>query len=174
MPKPEKLETVAELKEVFQAAGSFFVTDYQGLNVADISVLRKNLRENSVKFVVAKNTLFKIAAREAGVPSFDEHLKGPTAIAFALKDPAIAAKILSDSFKEKQKPRVKVFVLDSELHGEADLARLADLPSREVLLSMLVSAVESPLTSLVSSVEAVIVELIRTVDALADKQKATA
>lgn len=174
MPKPEKFETVAELKEVFQSAGSFFVTDYQGLNVADISVLRKNLRENGVKFVVAKNALFRIAAHEAGVPTLDEHLKGPTAIAFALKDPAIAAKILSDSFKEKKKPRVKVFVLDNELHGEGDVSRLADLPPREVLLSQLVSAVESPLTGLVGAVEAVIQELVRTVDALAEKQKATA
>lgn len=174
MPKPEKITTVAELKEVFQSAGSFFVTDYQGLNVANLSVLRKNLRENDVKYVVAKNTLFKIAAREAGVPSIDSHLKGPTAIAFALKDAAAAAKVLNDSFKEKKLPRIKVFVVDSELHSATDIGRLADLPSREVLLSQLVSAVESPLTSLVSSVEAVFTELIRTVDALADKQKGAA
>lgn len=174
MPKPEKITTVAELKEVFQSASSFFVTDYQGLNVANLSVLRKNLRESGVKYVVAKNTLFKIAAHEAGVPSIDEHLKGPTAIAFALKDAAVAAKILNDSFKEKQLPRIKVFVVDSELHGATDIGRLADLPSREVLLSQLVSAVESPLTSLVSSVEAVFTELIRTVDALAEKQKGAA
>ena len=174
MPKPEKNTTVAELKEVFQSAGSFFVTDYQGLNVADISVLRKNLRENQVKYVVAKNTLFKIAAREAGVPSLDEHLKGPTAIAFALKDAAVAAKILNDSFKEKQLPRIKVFVLESEIHSGKDIGRLADLPSREILLSQLVSAVEAPLTNLVSSVDAVFTELIRTVDALADKQEGAA
>jgi large subunit ribosomal protein L10 len=174
MPKPEKISTVAELKEVFQNAGSFFVTDYQGLNVADISALRKNLRENGVKFVVAKNTLFRIAAREAGAPTMDEHLKGPTAIAFALKDPAVAAKILNDSFKDKQLPKIKIFVLDREVYGGSDIGRLADLPPREILLSMLVAAVESPLTGLVSAVEAVITELVRTVDALADQRKATA
>ena len=108
------------------------------------------------------------------MPSLDEHLKGPTAVAFALKDAAVAAKILNDSFKEKQRPRIKVFVLDSEIHSGLEIGRLADLPSREILLSQLVAAVEAPLTNLVSSVEAVFTELIRTVDALADKQKGAA
>ncbi len=171
MPKQEKLDTVAELKEAFAEAGSFFVTDYQGLNVADISALRRNLRKGNVRFIVAKNTLFRIAAREAGMPALDEHFAGPTAVAFAMKDASVAAKILNDSFKEKQLPKIKTFVLDRQVHGPADVQALANLPSREVLLSMLVAAVESPLTSLVSSVEAVITELARTIDALAEKQK---
>jgi len=83
----------------------------------------------------------------------------------------VAAKILNDSFKEKQLPRIKVFVLDSEVHSGKDIGRLADLPSREILLSQLVSAVEAPLTNLVSSVEAVFTELIRTVDALRKSRK---
>jgi len=174
MPKPEKVENVAELKEAFAQAKSFFVTDYQGLNVADISLLRKSLRENSVRYIVAKNTLFKLAAKEAGAPQLDAHFKGPTAVAFALKDPAAAAKILNDSFKEKQLPRIKAFVVDEQIHGAADIGRLADLPSREVLLSMLVSTVESPLTNLVGAVEAVFTELVRTVDSLAEKKKGAA
>jgi large subunit ribosomal protein L10 len=174
MPKPEKVENVAELKEAFQSAKSFFVTDYQGLNVADISTLRKNLRENNVRYIVAKNTLFKLAAKEAGAPALDDHFKGPTAVAFALKDPAIAAKILNDSFKEKQLPRVKAFVVDAQIHQPAEIGRLADLPSREVLLSMLVGAVEAPLTNLVSAVEAVFTELVRTVDNLADQKEGAA
>lgn len=171
MPKPEKIETVAELTEVFTSAPSYFVTDYQGLNVADISTLRKNLRESNVRFVVAKNTLFKIAAREAGMPTLDQHFKGPTAVAFAMKDASSAAKILNDSFKEKQLPRIKAFVFDKEVHGPDRVQALAELPSREVLLSMVVSAIEAPLTNLVSSVEAVMTELVRTVDALADQKK---
>ncbi len=174
MAKAEKVENVAELKAAFQSAKSFFVTDYQGLNVADISQLRKNLRENNVRYVVAKNTLFKRAAKEAGAPALEAHFKGPTAVAFALKDPAVAAKILNDSFKEKQLPRIKAFVVDEQIHQAAEIGRLADLPPREVLLSLLVSAVESPLSQLVSAVEAVFVELVRTVDALAEKQKGAA
>jgi large subunit ribosomal protein L10 len=174
MPKPIKVDTVKELKKFFQSAGCFFVTDYQGLNVADISKLRKALRESDVKFVVAKNTLFKIAANEAGSPSVDEHLHGPTAIAFALKDAAVAAKILNDSFKEKKLPRVKVFVLDNEIYQADQIGKLADLPPREILLSHLVRVIELPLTELLGSVDAVFTELIRTVDALAEKQKASA
>lgn len=171
MPKQEKLDSVAELKEIFSEAKSIFVTDYMGLNVADISRLRKNLRDGDVRFVVAKNTLFKIAAREAGVPALDEHFKGPTAVAFAIKDPSMAAKILNASFKEKQLPRVKAFVVDRQVHGAEQVQALADLPSREVLLSSLVSVVESPLTQLVGAIEAVMIDLVRTIDALADKQK---
>ena len=172
MPKQSKIDSVAELKQHFSSASSFFVTDYQGLNVADISALRKNLRENKVSYVVARNTLFKLAAKQAGAPEVDEFLKGPTAIAFTGSDVSVAAKILNDSFKEKKLPRVKVFVVDNHVHKAADIQQIADLPSREVLLSQLVAAVESPLTALVGSVEAVLTELCRTVDALAEKKKA--
>jgi large subunit ribosomal protein L10 len=173
MPKPEKIETVAELKDVFASSPSYFVTDYQGLNVADISMLRKNLRENNVRFVVAKNTLFRIAAREAGMPVLDQHFKGPTAVAFAAKDASVAAKILHDSFKEKQLPRIKAFVFDQQVHGPEEVQALAELPSRDVLLSMIVQAVEAPLTQLVSAVEAVMIELVRSVDAVAEQKKGT-
>ena len=94
MLRQEKVESVAGLKQLFEDAGAFFITDYQGLNVADMTVLRKNLRENNVKFLVAKNTLFRLAAKDAGVEGVDEHFNGPTAIAFAMDDPSMAAKIL--------------------------------------------------------------------------------
>ena len=174
MPKPEKVTTVAELTELFKECGSFFVTDYQGLNVADISVLRKNLRENNVKYLVAKNTLFKIAAKQAGAPDVDKFLAGPTAIAFALKDASVAAKILNDSFKEKERPKIRVFTVEGQVHSAADIGRLADLPSREVLLSAVAAAVEAPLAELARSVDAVFQELIRSIDALADKRKTAA
>ncbi len=171
MPKPEKIEAVAEMKKLFETAGSFFVTDYQGLNVADMTVLRKNLRENNIKYLIAKNTLLKLAAREAGVSEVDEHLIGPTAVAFSSDDPALAAKILNDSFKAKELPRMKVFVVDNQVFEGAEIKRLADLPPRDILLSQLVAAVESPFSSLVASLDGFFRELVGTIEALADKKK---
>ena len=171
MPNTQKFEAVAQAKKLFEESKSFFVTDYQGLDVAKLTVLRKNLRDSSVKFVVEKNTLFKIAASEAGAPDISEHLNGPTAIAFADEDPVVAAKILHDSFKENELPRMKVFVVDEQVYVADDIKRFADLPSMEVLLSQLAAAIESPLTSLVGSLDGFFRDLVGSLEALAEKKK---
>ena len=171
MPKPEKIQAVAEMKEIFENSSSLFVTDYQGLNVADMTDLRSKLRENNVKYLIAKNTLLKIAAKEAGVEGIDEHLSGPTAIAFTDDDPAAAAKVLNDSFKDKELPRMKVFVVDEDVFDAAEIGRLADLPSKEILYSQVVAAVEAPFTELVGSLDGFFRELVGSIDALADQKK---
>jgi large subunit ribosomal protein L10 len=173
MANSQKVEAVAELRKLFEGSESFFVTDYHGLNVSDLTVLRKNLRDNKIKYLVAKNTLFKIAAREAGMPAIDEHLLGPTAVAFTNADPAIAAKILHDAYKEKERPRMKVFVIGKQLYEAGQAKRLAELPPRNVLYSQGVGAVESPLTSLVATLDGFFRELIGSIDALAEKRKAS-
>ncbi|UCG61554.1 MAG: 50S ribosomal protein L10 [Candidatus Zixiibacteriota bacterium] len=171
MPKPEKIEAVAEIKKFFDSAGSFFVTDYQGLNVSDMTVLRRKLRESKVKYLIAKNTLFKLAAHDAGVKEIDEHFLGPTAVAFTSEDPAVAAKILNDSFKDKELPRMKVFVLDNRVYESTEIKRLADLPPRDILLSQMVAAVESPFSCLVASLDGFFRELVGSIEALAEKKK---
>jgi len=171
MPNAVKIEAVAKLKKFFEDSNSLFVTDYQGLNVADITVLRKNLRENNIKYLIAKNTLMKIAARESGLVDLDAHLVGPTAVAFTSDDPTIAARILHDSFKEKELPKMKAFVVEAKLYDGKEIKRLADLPSKMTLYSYVVSAVESPLTSLVGSIDGFFRELVGTVDALAEQRK---
>jgi len=171
MLKSDKTTLVESIQKLFEDSGSYFVTDYQGLNVADITQLRKDLRENDVRFLIAKNTLFQLAAKGAGKENLDEHFVGPTAVAFTSADPSVAAKILYDSYKDKELPRIKVFSVDDDIFGAEELKRLASLPSREILLSMLVAAVESPLTSLVGSLDAVMRELVGTIDALAESRK---
>ena len=171
MPNPEKIEAVAELKELFEQSDSFFVTDYKGLNVADMTVLRKNLRENSIRYLIAKNTLMKLAAKDAGQDGLDEHFVGPTAVAFVSEDPSVAAKILHDSYKDKELPRIKAFVVDNQLHQPDEIKRLAELPPRPILLSQLVAAVEAPLTQLIGALDAVFRDLVGAVDALAEKKK---
>ena len=110
MPNAQKLEEVARIKELFVGNNAYFVTDYQGLNVAEMTILRKKLREQDIKFIIAKNTLVKVASEQAGVSGIAEHLIGPTAIAFTKENAAVAAKILHDSFKERELPRMKVLL----------------------------------------------------------------
>ena len=172
MPKPEKIDSVSELKQLLQDSKAVFVTDYTGFSVEDITRLRKNLRENRVKYLVAKNTLIKIAANETGYESINEHLAGQTALAFGYDDPSIPAKILYTSFKEKERPVIKAFVLEKRFFSGKDIVRLAELPSREVLLSMVLSSIEAPASSLVSSLDALFHELLGTLDALAATKSA--
>ena len=174
MAKPEKVATVAEITKLFEASSGIFVTDFQGMNVTDISNLRRSLRQNKTKFLVAKNTLFRIAAKNANVSGIDDFLKGTTGIAFATTDSAPTAKVLNDAFKEKERPRIKVFVVDKQSFKGAEIGRLADLPSREILLSQLVGAVEAPLTQLASTIDGFFQELIRSVESLAEKKKGEA
>ena len=171
MPNAQKVESVASIKELFEKNTAFFVTDYHGLNVSDLPALRRNLRKKNVTFLVAKNTLIKVAANQAGVTGLDEHLLGPTAVAFAKDDAPAAAKILHDSFKSIEKPRMKVFVVDNNVFQGKEIKKLADLPSKDVLLSMIASAVEAPMVGVVSAINALFQELLGTVEALAEKKK---
>ena len=170
MPNAEKIETVAQYKKLFEESSSVFVTDYQGLNVADLTGLRKKLRENNVKFLVGKNTLFRLAAKDT-VEGINQHLSGPTAVVFTEEDPASAAKILHDSFKANELPRMKAFWLDGVPFDGADIKRLADLPTKDQLYSMVAAAVESPLTELVRTLNAFHQNLVGSIDALAEKKE---
>jgi len=166
MPKPEKIKAVSDLKEQMEKTSSVFVTDYTGLNVQDITILRKNLRDNSVKYVVAKNTIMKIAAKESGYENLAEYFQGQTALAFGANDPAVAAKILYNSYKDIEKPIIRAFVLDGQFFKGSEITRLADLPTREILLSQIIASIESPISSTISSIDALFQELVATVDAL--------
>ena len=171
MPNQQKVQAVAEMKELFENADSFFITDYQGLDVADMTNLRSNLRANNVKYLIAKNTLLRIAAKEAGYDGLDTHLTGPTAIAFTSEDAAAAAKVLHYFFKDKKLPVMKAFLVDNELFGGEEIKRLADLPSKETLLAQVVASVEAPFTNLIGSIDGFFRELVGSIDALADKKK---
>lgn len=171
MLRTEKTEKIAELKELFDKSTSFFVTDYQGLDVPTLTVLRKELRDNKVKYLVAKNTLIRLAAKEAGIEGIDEHLNGPTAIAFATEDASVAAKILYESTKKHDLPRFKIFCVEGQLHQADEIKALAELPPRDILLSQIVAAVEAPFAELVGSLDGFFRELVGSIDALEEKKK---
>ena len=174
MPRPEKVQLVAEVTEQFRAAGSVYVTDYAGLTVGDMTELRKQLRAAGVKYRVVKNTLLRRAASDAGLDDLADHFRGPTAVAFGPADPVSAAKIFSEFASRLEKPKVRRFVVDKHPFAPVDLRALASLPSREVLLGQVVGAVEGPIAGLIGTLDAIVRELVSTVDAVAEKKGAAA
>ncbi|MEU6996763.1 50S ribosomal protein L10 [Nonomuraea sp. NPDC046570] len=142
MARADKATAVAELKSEFEGSSAAVLTEYRGLTVAQLKELRVSLGGNA-KFAVAKNTLTKIAANEAGVTGLDDLLVGPTAITFVSGDVVEAAKGLRDFAKANPLLVIKGGVLDGKSLDAAEITKLADLESREVLLAKFAGALKA-------------------------------
>ncbi|MBU0686690.1 MAG: 50S ribosomal protein L10 [Candidatus Margulisbacteria bacterium] len=148
-PRPKKVKEVQALKEKLEKSVTCVVTDYKGMSVAQISELRKKLRESQVEYKVVKNTLFLRALKEAGISGLDEHITGPVAVAFSNVDPVSPAKVLIDYFEENEKPLVKAGIVEEKLADIKLLTHLAQLPSRDELIAKVVGGIKGPLQGLV-------------------------
>jgi large subunit ribosomal protein L10 len=168
MATPEKAAAIAELTEKFRSSGAAVLTEYRGLTVAQLSQLRTSMREHAT-YAVVKNTLTKRAAAEAGITSFDEHLQGPTAIAFVTGDPVEAAKGLRDFAKANPALVIKAGLLDGKPLTAEEITKLADLESRETLLAKLAGAMNASLSQAVYLFAAPLSQTARVVDALRAK-----
>lgn len=144
MARPDKTAAVAELTEDFRSASATYLTEYRGLTVTSMKELRRALGLNT-KYAVVKNTLTKIAAKGAGVEISDEFLVGPSALAFVKGDPIDAAKALKNFQKENPLLIVKGGIYEGKFVTTAEIMKLADLESREVLLSKLAGAMKGSL-----------------------------
>ena len=142
MARPNKANTVAELADHFRTSNAAVLTEYRGLTVAQLKTLRRTLG-STVTYAVVKNTLTKIAAKEAGVTGFDDLLAGPSAIAFVQGDAVDAAKAIRNFSKENPALIIKGGLMDGQPLSAADIQKLADLESREVLLSKLAGAMKA-------------------------------
>ena len=139
-PRPEKVTTVAEIAEKFRSADAAILTEYRGMSVGAMAGIRRQLRDSGSEWKVYKNTLARLAARESGAGDLASQLVGPTAIAFVKGDVAAAAKTLREASKTNPLLVVKGAVFDGKVLTAQEVAILADLPSREVLLSMFAGA----------------------------------
>lgn len=151
----EKTALVAEVVDKLRASQCTVVADYRGLNVAQVTQLRKTLREAGVEFQVLKNTLARRATAASELTELDEHLTGPTAIAFSNSDVVAPAKIISDFAKKNDKLKVKAGVVEGKVVSVDQIKALAELPSREGLLSMLLSVLQAPVRNFALAVKAV-------------------
>ncbi|GGA51500.1 50S ribosomal protein L10 [Paenibacillus physcomitrellae] len=131
------------------------IADYRGLNVSQVTELRKQLREAGVEFQVLKNSLVRRATAATELTELDEVLTGPTAIAFGAEDAVAPAKILSDFAKKNDALKIKGGVVEGRVVGVDQIKALADLPSREGLLSMLLSVLQAPVRNFALAVKAV-------------------
>lgn len=142
MARPNKATSVAELADHFRESNAAVLTEYRGLTVAQLKTLRRSLG-STVTYAVVKNTLTKIAAKEAGVTGVDDLLAGPSAIAFVKGDAVDAAKAIRNFAKENPALVIKGGLMDGKALSAADIQKLADLESREVLLSKLAGAMKA-------------------------------
>jgi large subunit ribosomal protein L10 len=173
MARPDKAADVAELTENFRSSNGAVLTEYRGLTVAQLRELRTALGDD-VNYAVVKNTLTKIAAKDAGVESFDSLLQGPSAIAFIKGDPVVAAKGLRDFAKANPLLVIKGGVLEGKALGSDEINKLADLESREVLLAKLAGAMKAAPQQAVSLFAAPLSQAARLFAALQDKLPAEA
>ena len=146
---------VEEIAEKFKAAASIVVVDYRGLTVAQATELRKQLREAGVEFKVYKNTLTRRAAEAAGLEGINEFLTGPNAIAFSNEDVVAPAKIINEFAKKNEALEIKAGIIEGTVASVEDVKALAELPSREGLLSMLLSVLQAPVRNFALATKAV-------------------
>jgi len=165
MARPDKAAAVAELTDAFRDSSAAVLTEYRGLTVAQLKELRRSLAPNAT-YAVVKNTLTKIAAREAGVDAFESLLEGPSAIAFVKGDPVEVAKSLRDFGRNHPLLVIKGGLLEGRSISAEDVRKLADLESREVLLSKLAGAMLGTLTKAVSTFAAPLSQMARLLGAL--------
>jgi large subunit ribosomal protein L10 len=168
MANPDKTAAVAELAESFRESNGAVLTEYRGLTVKQLQELRRTLGEN-VSYAVAKNTLTKIAAKDAGVEFEDALLTGPTAIAFIKGDPVEAAKGLRDFAKANAPLIIKGGFLDGKVLSADEIKKLADLESREVLLAKLAGGMKASITNAASLFNAPLSQAARVLGALQAK-----
>jgi large subunit ribosomal protein L10 len=150
-----KKQVVTEIADKLRDSKSTIVVDYRGLTVSQVTELRKQLREAGIDFKVYKNTMTRRATAEVGLEGLNEHLTGPNAIAFSADDVVAPAKILNEFAKKNEKLEIKAGVIEGNIASLEDVKALAELPSREGLLSMLLSVLQAPIRNLALATKAV-------------------
>ena len=171
MVRPDKVTAVAEIAEKFRGSSASVVTEYRGLTVTQLTALRRALGPD-VTYRIAKNTLVKRAAEDAGVDGLEALLTGPTAIAFVTGEPVDAAKALRDFAKDNKALVIKGGYMDGNALSVDEVNRIADLESREVLLAKLAGAMKGNLSKAAGLFAAPASQVARLAQALADKRQA--
>ncbi|MEH6948789.1 50S ribosomal protein L10 [Peribacillus asahii] len=151
----QKKQIVVEIADKFKASQTAVVVDYRGLTVSEVTELRKQLRDAGIEFKVYKNSLTRRAAEAAEIAGLNESLTGPNAIAFSTEDVVAPAKILNDFAKKHEALEIKAGVIEGNIATAEEIKALAELPSREGLLSMLLSVLQAPIRNLALAAKAV-------------------
>ena len=151
----KKPAIVEEVTEKFKTAASVVIVDYRGLTVDEVTKLRKQLRDANVEIRVIKNSILSRAAKAAGLEGLDEVFTGPTAVAFSNEDVVAPAKIIDEFSKEAKALEIKGGIIEGKVSTLEEVTALAKLPSREGLLSMLLSVLQAPVRNVAYAINAV-------------------
>lgn len=169
----EKEQLVLAMKEKLEKTKGAVFTSYRGLTVAQDTALRRKLREAGVEYRVVKNTLTRIAAKQANIEGLDKHLEGTTAIAFSFQDPVAPAKIISNFLKETktQALEIKAGLVEGKVIDPSGVKALANLPPKEVLLAQMLAGMQSPMVGLVNVLQGTTRNLVYALDAIRQQKE---
>ncbi|MDY0257920.1 MULTISPECIES: 50S ribosomal protein L10 [Gudongella] len=167
-----KAQIVEEIKEKISSSQSMVLVDYRGLNVAQLTELRKRYRDAGVDYKVYKNTMMRFAFKELGLEEFNEFLKGPSAVAFGINDPVSAAKISTEFAKTNDKLEIKAGIVDGKVINAEGVKNLAELPPREVLIAQVLGGFNAPIQGFANVLQGTIRGLAIALNAIAEKKSA--
>ncbi len=171
MPRPEKVQAVADIKERIENARAVFLAEYAGLSVSQQQKLRRELKANGAEFKVVKMTLARLAAAELDIDTLDEHLLGPTGLAIADGDAVAAAKVLKDFAGANDVFKVKAGLLGLEYLSPERVSELADIEPREVLLAKMAGLFAAPMGNVAGLISALQRDVVGLVQALVGKRE---
>ena len=170
----QKKKVVSGLAESLKTARTGVIVDYKGITVEDDTKLRQQLRQSGSEYRVVKNTLLRLALKEAGIAGLDDILEGPTALAVNKEDYVAPAKILAGYAEKNDKFTIKAGFIDGKVAGADEIKRLASLPPKEVLLAQALSGLNAPITGLVTVLNGTIRGLVVALNAIAEQQQKSA
>ncbi len=166
MPNQKNINIVNDLSDKLLRAKSIYFTDYLGLNVSDVTSLRKKFFENNVEYLVVKNTLLKIASNQNKIVLGDELFSGSTAIAISYDEPVLAAKVIKDFLKDHDLPSIKGVLFEGSYLPASEFEKIASLPSKEESLTKIVVMLKSPVQNIVNLLNSPMVKLVNVLNGL--------
>ena len=166
MPNKKNISNVKELTDKLSRAKSIYFTDYLGLNVSDVTSLRKKFFDSNVEYLVVKNTLLKIASNQNKISLSDELFSGSTAIAISYDEPVLAAKVLKDFLKDHDLPSIKGVLFEGSYLPASEFEKIANLPSKEESLTKIVVMLKSPVQNIVNLLNSPMVKLVNVLNGL--------
>ena len=170
MARPEKVEKVKELDEIFSKSQGIYLADFTNMSVELAEKLRSEFREKNVNYKVIKNTLDKRAVEDKAYKDLSKYFQGPTAIAYSYDDPVTPSRILVDFAKENDTPQLKASVIEGKILDLDQTKEMAKIPSKEVLISRIVGGIKSPLSGLVFSLNGIVRNLVYVIHAIKEEK----
>ena len=171
MATPEKIAIIEKYTEKFKQAKSVYLTDFSGMDVAAVTELRKKFREADVEYKVLKNRLAKRSLNEAGIDALDDYLKGVTSFVIGYDDPVAPARIIKSFNGKEERLKLKVVYFEGKVFEAETASRLADLPTRDELLSRFVGVLQAPMTKFAGTLQASMQKFIGVLNSLKDSKQ---